>query len=216
MVTTEVPALQKGGHAPADLMRLVNRQLRTVDADTRARPLCDIIGVIADVEDAGVRQELALFARFQATLFMRGGLAAVTSLACVGGHSRRVTLGRAIGGGLARDGRAGANDDSSGGGASRVGRVGRGPLQVRRRHQQAPGRRVGFLPALRRVRRLPVPVDRADGRRDRGRAGEDGGRAAREAPQIVRAPGLRRGALNFRTCCGVNPSFAPHIAEIGE
>ena len=82
----EVPELQEGGHA--DLMRLVNRALGAVDADTRARALFDIIGTIAGVEDAGARQGLAFFARFQTALYMDGGLAAVTSMAASRGPLR--------------------------------------------------------------------------------------------------------------------------------
>ncbi|MDQ3919971.1 MAG: hypothetical protein M3348_16015 [Acidobacteriota bacterium] len=86
MGTTEVPALQKGGHA--DLMRLVNRLLGTVDADARARTLFDIIGVIAGAEDPGERQGLAFFAKVQTMLYMDNSLAAVTSLASPRGSTR--------------------------------------------------------------------------------------------------------------------------------
>lgn len=86
MSTTEIPALQPGGQA--DLMRLVNRLLGTVDADTRARTLIDIIDIVASVEDAGVRQGLAFFTRFQALLYTDHGLEAVTSLAAPSGLVR--------------------------------------------------------------------------------------------------------------------------------
>jgi hypothetical protein len=85
--TTEVPELHEGGQA--DLLRLVNCALGTVDANTRARTLFDIIGIIAGVEDAGARQGLAFFARFQTALYMDGSLAAVTSMAAARGHVRQ-------------------------------------------------------------------------------------------------------------------------------